>query len=259
MNSEQKDQRSNAETGRSGWDIPPIPFIVVPPGEQPPPEWLAAHPNPIMIPGGFVPRSGDDPSQPPFDLGLALQKILERAQQTASGSVGTSTSPASSPGISTEAQLQAARTAYAFDPNDCNVAVWKYLQTTGQTINGTDPKGPAPLANDMLDRLAAAGSGWHVVSLEEGTKLANHGKVVIGGEKEPDHGHVVAMLPGPLHNAGGFKNQRGEMMRQRPELYPPALSASKADYPGTRSDGDKTVRDPFTPENWKDVHWYTQD
>ena len=117
-----------------------------------------------------------------------------------------------SPRISTEAQLQAAKTAYAFDPNDCNVAVWKYLQLTGQTINGTDPKGPAPLANDMLDRLAAAGSGWREVSLEDGITLANHGKVVIGGEKEPDHGHVVAMLPGPLQKAGGRvqKSARGD-------------------------------------------------
>jgi len=259
MNSEQKDQRSNAETGRSGWDIPPIPFIVVPPGEQPPPEWLAAHPNPIMIPGGFVPRSGDDPSQPPFDLGLALQKILERAQQTASGSVGTSTSPASSPGISTEAQLQAARTAYTFDPNDCNVAVWKYLQLTGQTINGTDPKGPAPLANDMLDRLAAAGSGWHVVSLEDGITLANHGKVVIGGEKEKGHGHVIALLPGPLRSSGGFKDEHGVLMQADQALYPASLSASSADYPGTRSNGDKTVRDAFDKKTWGNVRWYTPD
>jgi len=164
-----------------------------------------------------------------------------------------------SPRISTEAQLQAARTAYAFDPNDCNVAVWKYLQLTGQTINGTDPKGPAPLANDMLDRLAAAGSGWHVVSLEDGITLANHGKVVIGGEKEKGHGHVVALLPGPLQNAGGFKNQHGVLMQPGSVLYPPALSASSADYPGTRSFGDKTVYDPFSPKQWSNVSWYTPD
>ena len=164
-----------------------------------------------------------------------------------------------SPRISTEAQLQAAKTAYAFDPNDCNVAVWKYLQLTGQTINGTDPKGPAPLANDMLDRLAAAGSGWREVSLEDGITLANHGKVVIGGEKEKGHGHVIALLPGPLRSSGGFKDEHGVLMQADQALYPASLSASSADYPGTRSNGDKTVRDAFDKKTWRNVRWYTPD
>ena len=153
--------------------------------------------------------------------------------------------------------INAAKAAYSFDPRDCNVAVWKFLQLTGQSINGTNPNGHAPFANVIMDKLGAPGSGWRSVSLDDGIKAANDGKIVIGGTKDDGHGHVVAMLPGPLQPSGGFANQNGKVMPYSTTQYPPVLSASSSLYPGTRSDGDKTVRDPFSFDDWGKVQWYT--
>ena len=69
---------SDAELAANG--ILRLPFIVVPPGEQPPATWLAEHPGAIRIPNGFVPRSGPHSSElPPFDLDAALGQILAQA------------------------------------------------------------------------------------------------------------------------------------------------------------------------------------
>jgi lysozyme len=94
LSNEAKQRATDSELEAAG--IVRLPFIVVPPGEQPPTAWLAAHPGAIKIPGGFVVR-GDAaaPDGLPFDLAAVLDMLAVNALADQGGVAppGSSSSP----------------------------------------------------------------------------------------------------------------------------------------------------------------------
>jgi hypothetical protein len=56
-----------------------VPFIFVPYGQEPPADWLAAHPGWVRIPATFVPRDGGGTPEVRFDMGEALEKVTTQA------------------------------------------------------------------------------------------------------------------------------------------------------------------------------------
>jgi hypothetical protein len=134
--------------------------------------------------------------------------------------------------------LAAGQAAYDEFPNDCSGAVKELLRLTHT------PGKPLKDANDFMAMVAKTDSGWRQVTMEEASRLADEGKVVIGGLANPKgHGHLDTVMPGAWHPAGGFTvgNTR---MPPTPEQYPPAMSgSSNTSWPGTHSRGEKTVYD----------------
>ena len=91
---------------------------------------------------------------------------------------------------------------------------------------------------------------------------ANLGAVVVGGKKEPTHGHVILVYPGARIFNGGYqyywKKEEKYLMMPRRTLYPPALSTSIGSWPGAMSNGDKTVWDPWANDSkFKLVEFFT--
>jgi len=112
-------------------------------------------------------------------------------------------------------------------------------------------------ANHLVDYLNGS-SAWKDVPLEDGFQAAQKGIVVVGGLKKPgDHGHVILIYPGPKIPSGGYlytytdkktKKLKTEVLRSHGN-YPPALSTSNGSWPGAKSDGDKTVWDPWADDD----------
>ena len=159
---------------------------------------------------------------------------------------------APSPTGETPAQrLKAAEeAAYDLSPRDCSHAVWELPKRTGS------PDEPYRTANDFMTMVTRRGSGWRQVTVEEASRLANDGKVVIGGLAVPgSNGHILAVMPGPWRPAGGFMvgNNR---MPSTPEQYPPAMSGSMSNYVGVHSRGEKTVRDAWPKNEYQHVTFW---
>lgn len=152
--------------------------------------------------------------------------------------------------------IQVARVAFAQNPGNCSGAVRYVIKTL------VDPSVPLLLANALMQKFAASGSGWKKVSWQDASALANQGKVVVGGLAEPGrHGHVLIVLPGPWKPSGGFKADGKLMMSHG--LFPPAMSTALPPpggvaWPGAISDGDKTIRDPWSSADWIKVTFWTK-
>lgn len=153
--------------------------------------------------------------------------------------------------------------AYDYPPaaNSCSDAVWYVVQ---KLINKQEPK---RTANDWIDYMSGS-DDWREVTIDEGWKLANQGKVVIGGKKETGHGHVILIYPGDKIGGGGYKyNYYNKVKKKNEELtmgvhgmLPRALSRSMGPWPGAVSDGDKSIYDPWAREDaFAQVKFWTMD
>ena len=110
-------------------------------------------------------------------------------------------------------------------------------------------------ANDLMAEVARPGSGWRKVSMDEAAAQANAGRVAIAGRTDlKDSGHVEVVLPGKYRPAGGFLG-----LPLSKELYPPVMSGSSSGYQGAMSRGEKTVRDAWRAEDWRDVTFWVHD
>lgn len=142
--------------------------------------------------------------------------------------------------------------AYDASPDDCSGAVRVLLQRQKIAFAFGN-------ANDFMARVAQPGSGWRRVTLEEASRLANEGKVVVGGKAEPGgHGHVLAVMPGPWQHAGGFM-AGGKQIHSSAESYPPAMSGSLGPYEGAHSRGEKTVYDAWSKKDFGDVTYWAHE
>ena len=146
-------------------------------------------------------------------------------------------------------QLQrACDEAYDYPPaaKSCSHAVWYTIQ---KLIN---PQEPLRTANDLIAYMIAS-KDWRTVSVEDAWKLANEGKVVVGGKIDTPNGHVIVVYPGTKVPGGGyqysFKNKmtgKVEQLTMRSHgLLPRCLSRSMGSWPGGLSKGDKNVFDPW--------------
>lgn len=162
---------------------------------------------------------------------------------------------APSPTGETPAQrLKAAEeAAYDLSPRDCSHAVWELLKRTGS------PDEPYRTANDFMTMVTRHGSGWRQVTVEEASRLANDGKVVIGGLPVPGgNGHILAVMPGSWRPAGGFVSN-GKQIMLTPEQYPLAMSGSSNDsWAGSHSRGEKTVYDAWSKADYPAVTFWTR-
>ncbi len=91
-----------------------------------------------------------------------------------------------------------AHTAYDTYSHDCSHSVWFVLKQI------VDPNQPYMMADQITASVKRPGSGWRQVQLAGASDLANRGVVVLGGLEKKGHGHVVVVMPGPWHAAGGF-------------------------------------------------------
>jgi hypothetical protein len=153
--------------------------------------------------------------------------------------------------------LITATQAYKLYPANCSGAVNWVI------VNMVDPKMPPLLANDLMAYFAKPANGWRqVAGVPEASELANRCIVVVAGKAEPGaHGHVVIVLPGPWKPAGGFTSN-GKIMH-RYGSFPPAMSTAWSSpgttpWPGAVSNGDKTVRDPWSTPDWIKVTFWTK-
>ena len=146
----------------------------------------------------------------------------------------------------TKRLMDVAHTAYDTYSHDCSHSIWFVLKQI------VDPNQPYMVADDLMKVVKAPGSGWRQVDLQAASDLANKGVVVIGGLEKQGHGHVVVVMPGAWHAAGGFSGlpERGS--------YPPSMSGSMSSWLGARSRGERTVRDPWGAADWPNVTFWTR-
>ncbi len=98
---------------------------------------------------------------------------------------------------------QTAKEGHRLYHDYCNQSVIYVIRPHG------DPAQKMVTANDLIATMAAGKNGWHEVSMQEASRLADQGKVVVGGLAEPGHGHVVIVIPGPVKPAGDFEAPGG--------------------------------------------------
>lgn len=151
--------------------------------------------------------------------------------------------------------------AYAKYNSSCSHAVWYIItQMLDKDFKWLD-------ANHLVDFLNAS-TDWEDVSVDDGSALALTGVAVIGGLKKPgDHGHVIAIYPGPKKASGGYKYEYTDKKTKKKVTdtmrshgnFPPALSTSIGTWPGAKSRGDKTVWDPWANDDlFKTVKFWTR-
>ena len=145
----------------------------------------------------------------------------------------------------------AGQAGYDKFPHDCSHSVWEMLHQMGMDE-------PYRTANVLMGYLSSASSGWRKVDVIEAGRLANEGKVVIGGlASQSGSGHVVMVMPGASKPAGGFRMNSGKMLPQSGS-FPLSASGAASSWPGAHSRGEKTVRDPWTPSDWPYVTFWTK-
>jgi hypothetical protein len=144
---------------------------------------------------------------------------------------------------------QACDEAYDKYPEYCNQSTCSVLRAM------IDPKWPKELADDMIDRVVNA--GWKTVTDNEAADLANQGKVVVAGLKAETNGHILVVYPGPMKQMNGFACN-GTFYKPSGEPMPLAMSTSKSPWCGTRSKGDKTIRDAWSKTDWPKVQRWCQ-
>ncbi len=143
--------------------------------------------------------------------------------------------------------ITTATEAYKLYPKNCSGAVHWVI------VNMVDPQMPPLVANDLMGYFASPANGWRqVLSIQEASDLANRGIVVVAGKAtHGGYGHVIIVLPGPWKPAGGY------LGIPKNGSYPPAMSTSIGTWAGAVSNGDKTIRDPWTETDWKSVSYWT--
>jgi hypothetical protein len=158
--------------------------------------------------------------------------------------------------INTAEELaKACQEAFKKHPNSCSHSTWYVIQKF-------KPGQPYMTANNLIDHISS-NSEWQEVQESELSKLANSGVPIVGGLKEKDHGHVIVVYPGPEKSRGGYyyKSRRTGKNELMPEkgLYPLCMSTSMSinGWPGAKSNGDKTVWDPWgNDQKFKNVRFW---
>lgn len=136
-------------------------------------------------------------------------------------------------------------------PDSCSHAVW-------QVIRKYIPDQPYLTANHLLQILGSSPK-WQEVQIHELAQLANDGVLVIGGAAEASHGHVIAVYPGQPKSHGGYHylDRKGKpTLLASYGIYPLAMSTSMSTWPGAKSNGDKTVADPWSRDKFKKVRFW---
>ncbi len=135
--------------------------------------------------------------------------------------------------------------AYDKFPNFCNQSTKYVLEKL------VDPACPLEEANRMIDRIVSA--GWKEIDDDTAWTLANAGTVVVCGLKSTTgEGHVLVVYPGDRKMRGGF-TCAGTNYPEVGEFFPRSMSTSSAAWCGTRSKGDKTIRDAWSATDWPGV------
>lgn len=145
--------------------------------------------------------------------------------------------------------IEACNEAYDRFTKYCNQSTHHVLMTL------VDSKWPLQLADAMIDRIVH--EHWQEVDDEAAVQLANQGIVVVAGLKGDNNGHVVIVYPGPAKPAGGFYCN-GIHYPEVGAPYPRAMSTSVSPWCGTRSRGEKTIRDAWTATDWAQVRRWRQ-
>ena len=130
--------------------------------------------------------------------------------------------------------------AYCLYPNSCSHAVI-------HIIKQYNPNQSFMTANQLVHNLAR-NPEWREVSVQELSTLVNQGYLVVGGLEEQGHGHVLAVFPGDQRPAGGYDytNRAGEaLILRRRGSYARVMSTTMGHWPGAKSNGEKTVWDPW--------------
>lgn len=142
--------------------------------------------------------------------------------------------------------------AYNRYPKSCSHAVWSL-------ILAFVPNQPYMVANDLIDFLSTS-PNWQEVTLAELSVLATQGELIVGGAKADGHGRVIGVYPGDEKPRGGFyvtDKRTGKQVRARETgSYARAMSTTLGSYPGAMSNGDKTVRDPWSEQAFGNVKFW---
>lgn len=143
--------------------------------------------------------------------------------------------------------------AFRLYPNSCSHAVF-------HVIKQYKPTQPFMTANQLVHDLAR-NPEWREVSVQELASYANQGELIVGGlEEQRGHGHVVAVFPGHEAPAAGYDytNRAGEsVLLRRRGSYARVMSTSMGHWPGAKSNGEKTVWDPWgNDDQFKKVRFW---
>ena len=138
-----------------------------------------------------------------------------------------------------------AHTAYDTYSHDCSHSIWFVLKQT------VDPNQPYMVADQLMASIKRPGSGCGRCSLRK-RLIPPTGAWWCWAAAKTGHGHVVVVMPGPWHAAGGFSGlpEQGS--------YPPSMSGSMSSWQGARSRGERTVRDPWGAADWPQVTFWTR-
>lgn len=143
----------------------------------------------------------------------------------------------------TEELKDMCKQAYNLYPKSCSHAVW-------HVIKQYKPDQHFMQANQLLNHISLSPE-WQKVQLSDLSRLASNGILVVGGLQEIEkghHGHVIVVYPGSEKNRGGYyyKTRAGkhELMPEK-GIYARSMSTSIGSFSGAKSNGDKTVWDPW--------------
>lgn len=145
----------------------------------------------------------------------------------------------------------------AFDAPDakhsCSHFAWHAIQAYV-------PDQPYMVANELLKFLGRS-TDWAEVDKSDSralAALASKGALIIGGAVDKPNGHVIAVYPGTPKHSGGYaysSNGRHSVMRSH-GIYALAMSRSLGNWPGAKSNGDKTIWDPWAGPKFDGVKLY---
>jgi len=115
-------------------------------------------------------------------------------------------------------------------------------------------------ANSLIHHMKSGSHEWQEVKMSELSLLASQGVLVIGGAEETPNGHVIVVHPGQEKFSGGYffrDKVSGKQMKAHPDgMYALAMSTCMGNWPGAKSNGDKTVLDPWGPRKFKNVRFW---
>ncbi len=139
--------------------------------------------------------------------------------------------------------------------HSCSHFVWHVIQAF-------KPSQPYMTANSLVIHLAHSAAEWEAIDKSDSRKmaeLASKGALIVGGRNNgTSNGHVIVVYPGNVKPMGGYSYQRrgrSEIMRTEGQ-YARAISRSMGNWPGAVSDGDKTIRDPWSEGDFNTVKFW---
>lgn len=140
--------------------------------------------------------------------------------------------------------------AFVAHPGSCSHSVW-------YVIKKYIPEQTWKNANALIKELSSS-AVWQEVKAGELSKLANEGVLIVGGATASGHGHVVVVYPGPeKHDGGYYYIYEGKRSLAQPHgTYARVMSTSLGNWPGAKSNGDKTVFDPWGPKKFHQVKFW---